>query len=192
METRKKIYEIIILFALISTLLVAFLIYPSFGEIQKNADVILQSRGDTIFAESESRQLANFQKDIKDYQDGFKKADQLLVDAQNPIDFIKFLEGVASSAGMTSEITLIPVSNDLASGALPKQFFKIHLRGDFANALTVVKKIENGRYLVTVDSLKMKKYSDPSVAVDPKTKKSAVSNLVDIDLSINVLSSNLH
>lgn len=194
METKKAIYQIIFLFVLITGALIGLVIYPIISDIQASADQILSDRGQVIFIDAENRELNSFKKEYKEYQVNLAKSDQLFADAKNPIDFIKFLEKIGSDAQITSEINLVPVSNDMSGGANPKMFFKIHARGNFLDVLVFLKKMESGQYLITVDSAKMKKFDrENSQSNDPTKKKNLVpSDIVDADFSINVLSNTPH
>lgn len=190
MKTTKAIYQLILFFVLIATLLVVFLIYPTFNSIKRGSMEILLNRGQIIFSQLENRQMVSFKKELSDYQANFAKASQLFVDSKNPINFIKFLEKIASDSKMTSEISLISTSSDVNVGPTPKQFFKIHARGKFADALLFIKKIETGQYLITIDGVHMKKFNNFSQeqAVGNSKKNNSIEDIVDLDISLSVLS----
>jgi hypothetical protein len=195
METKKKIYEIIFLFVLVSVALVIFAINPLINDIKASSDEILSDRAQVLFIDDENRELNLFKRDYKDYQTNFAKADQLLVDSKNPINFIKFLEKIASESQITTDINLVPVSSDISGGVVPRMFFKVHARGDFLDMLVFFKKMEMGQYLVTVDTLRMTKFEKEGAQApaDPKNKRVNIpSDKVDADFSINVLSDTPH
>jgi len=181
MKTKNKIYQIIIIFLLIALFLVVFLIYPTLKDIKNNSKQILSNKGQLLFIDAENMELDNFKQGYKDYEPNLKKIDQLFIDPQNPIDFIKFLEKTASNSNISVEINLIPPQKNKNGDDPPTTFFQIYTKGDFLNILKFSERLEMGYYLIRINSFTIKK-SDQSIGEDK-----SFSNRVDADFSIETI-----
>lgn len=156
-KNKTKIYTIIALFLLLSIVMIVFLVYPALKDIKKTSKEIVSNREGLKFIEVQNTELENFKKNYKNYEPNLKKIDQLFIDPNNPVSFIKFLEKTALDLNIDPEINLSYQfsQEDLKNQA--KTEFQIFTKGSFSNILRFSEKIENGPYLVKIKSLTMGK-----------------------------------
>ena len=178
MKTRNKIYILLIIFTTISLILILFLIYPTLTYINNGSQEILSYKKESILIDLENKELDNFKKKYKEYELNFKKIDQLFVDSKNPVEFVKFLENTAYHSSLKPNVNLLQSSK---SGVI---VFSINVKGDFSSILTFSKKLETGPYLITIQSLSIKK---SEAEVEAETDKEKMIHQVEANFSIEVI-----
>lgn len=181
MQAKNKIYQTSIIFVLIIAGLIGFVIYPIWKNIQKNSQQITLDKIEIISMEAESKQLSAFEKDYSAYKPNLEKIDRLFINAENPIDFIRFLESVALGSGITANINLVPLPKNENSAKLIATSFRIYAQGNFSDILTFAEKLETGDYLVVINSLTIRK-SDKNIDASKN-----IANIVEADFAIEAL-----
>jgi hypothetical protein len=155
------------------------IIYPAFASIKKGSAEIILKKGEMIALELQSKELDAFKKNYPSYKPNFEKLDDGFVDAQNPIDFIKFLENTAAEAGVAIEINLSSLQakkDNIWQGAV----LQISTKGYFLDILQFTEKLETGPYLMKVQKLTINTLPDDSTA----RKNLIISNA---NFSLNVI-----
>ena len=180
MDTKKKTYIIIIVFAIITVCLTVFLIYPLLRDIQQGAQKILSDKRRVTLIAQETKELYDFKKNYKNYESHFQRIDQLFTDSKNPIDFITFLENASSESNVTSHISLVPVTEKETLDTMPVIIFQISAQGTMLHMLTFIEKLEEGPYIIRIQNINIKKMEDP---LDPKK----VTTGIDASFSIKVV-----
>jgi len=179
MRTQNKIHTILIIFVFTTLLLIVFLVYPTLKSIKNGSEEILSDRSRDVFINSEIREVDNFKKKYKDYKSNLEKIDKLLVDSKNPVDFIEFLEKIASDFNVITDINFVPSKEkDANNGSLV--IFQISAKGDFLNILRFIEKLETGPYLIEIQNLTIKK-SEKEI-----DKEKNISNRIDANFLIEV------
>jgi len=154
MEVRNKIYLVFTFSAPAALFLTWFFIYPIFMDIKNSSLQILSDRRRMIALEVEARSLNNFKKNYKQYQPNFKKIDQLFINPQNPVEFVKFLEESAAQSSLQTNISLVPGAEK------GKASFNIFTKGTFLAITMFTRKIDTGPYLITIHNLSIKKQKE--------------------------------
>ncbi|MCX6718589.1 MAG: hypothetical protein NTY81_03260 [Candidatus Staskawiczbacteria bacterium] len=172
MKTNNKNYIILSVFAVIALLLIVFLIFPPFSEIERNSKALISAKKDMAGLDAQINEVENFKKNYENYEPNLKKIDQLFVDPANPVDFIKFLEDAASASQITSQISMPPYSQNSqqeptsSKKSKPKVMdsiiFQFSSKGSFSGALNFAKKIESGPYLIEIENLTIQNSTDNS------------------------------
>jgi len=176
MASRKKIYTIILIFFLIAVSLILFSIYPLFKEIQKNYKDLISGKNNSFVMAEEFSEVESFRQKYEDYKVNLEKTDNLFVDSQNPVEFIKFLEKTASDEKVKLEISSPSFSKDGESSLI---IFRLSSYGDFSKNLSFIRKLETGPYLIRIKNL------DIGIYKDAKNLKEEAEN-IKIVFSINV------
>lgn len=182
-KIKNNIYTIIVIYALIALFLVAFLIYPSFKDIQNDSLIISSNKDKTSLIYAEMSELNDFKKKYESYKPNLEKIDKSFVDSQNPVNFIEFLEKVSSDSGVTSDINLISsqkkIDNDFSISV-----FQIFTKGDVLDVLNFIEKLEKSPYLVEIQKIMVKKFLKSNI----NNKEDLESkNNVDVNLLIEVV-----
>ena len=157
MKIKNKIFIIIIIFALIGLVLIVFLIYPVLRDIKNISDDISSRKKEVALVSAEYRELYDFKKKYDEYKDDLNKIDQLFVNSQDPVDFIKFLETTSSNSGINIETSLTSLVKNKATDKIPVISFQIHAKGDFANILRFSERLETDQYLIKMKNFTVKK-----------------------------------
>lgn len=160
MKTNNKIYTILSIFALVSLLLAVFFIYPLLKGIEKNSDDLVSAKNNMVALDSQISETEKFQKNYESYKPDLEKIDQLFVDQNNPVSFFEFLEKTADSSKITSQISLQSSSKN----SQPFILFQFSSKGNFSDMLDFIKKIENGPYLIEIESLTIQNSQDKAEA----------------------------
>lgn len=152
-----KISALSVVFLLITMVLVVFLAYPTFLDIQRNSEEILLSKGAVVTLDEQNKAINDFKANYKSYESRLGKINQSFINADNPIDFIKFLEKTALDSGNLSLDINVVSSPKQTVYNLPAAAFQINTNGDFTNIMQFIEKIEHGPYLIKTQTLAMKK-----------------------------------
>jgi hypothetical protein len=156
MTSKKIICTISIFFSLITIVLVVFVVFPLFKKIRTTSEEIISEKNSIATLRIQEDEIENFRKNYPSYRPNLEKMEQLFIDTEDPIDFIKFLEETASDCGVTSEISLLPSSEE-NKNSVTFQFFS---NGDFSKILKFSEKLENGPYLVKINNLTINNSSE--------------------------------
>lgn len=154
-------YTLIIIFLIIIVALMMFFVWPIFKSIEQDSNELLAEKNNAAILQIESDQIEQFKKQYQNYKPDLDTLNQVFVDRQNPVDFIKFLELTASSVGITPEISI-------ATGSANSQkdqnsvLFQLFANDDFLKIMRLIKAIENGPYLVEIQTISMKSTKEPA------------------------------
>ena len=105
MSSNKKFYISIVIFAILSILLIVFLIHPLFKEIKKNSEAFLSERENIISLAKEIENRKKTENLYKAYRPDLERMEKIFVDAEVPIELISFLEENASSSQIQLKIS---------------------------------------------------------------------------------------
>lgn len=162
MKINKKIYKIFLIFATITMLLAVYFIWMLFTEIEKNSTDLISAKNDIITLTAQINETNNFKKKYESYKSNLDKIDQLFIDSNNPVDFIKFLEDSAATSQITSQITL--TSSTIKNPTfITLQFIS---KGSFSGLLNFIKKIEAGPYLIEIENLSIRNSNEKDKAIN--------------------------
>ena len=192
MKNSNKIYIILLIFTLVSLFLAVFLILPLSKEIEKNSKDLISAKNNMAILLAQVDGIENFKKNYETYKPNLEKMDQLFVDPNNPVDFIKFLEDTAFSSQITSQISLPPSSQNIqkkSKGAL-QDFIILQFssKGNFSEVSNFLKEIESGPYLIEIENLTIQNSQTPTSgsSKDKTVSKDYSSREVDVTLAIKV------
>lgn len=176
---KNKINLMVVFFSITAVFLIAFFIYPIYKNIKNTSEDILLYKGKVILLNVQNKELNDFKIRYKNNEFNLEKIDQIFVDAQNPVDFIEFLEDTAVSAGINAGITLEGPPKKKEAGD-PVIMFQIFAKGNFSNILVFSEKLENSPYLIKISTLSIKKQQSSS-------SKQIISDEVDATFLIEVV-----
>ena len=162
---KNKIYTTLAAFVLAILSLILFFVYPLWLEVKNNSKKLLSEKNEAAMLIAQSDDVENFKKVYDSYKPDLEKINQLFVDPQNPVEFIKFLEDTAFAFGIMSKISLVPVPESQEKPDTVS--FQIFFNDDFLKILHFIEKLENGPYLIQIQNASIKSAgSDASGRVD--------------------------
>jgi len=171
MNQKKKIYLASGILGIITAVLSLFAAFPLFQNIQNNSAELISGEETIALLEAESKNIKIIKNRYEDYRPDIEKIDSLFINPEVPVDFIRFLEKVATDSEISIVIT--PSSEQKSSGQLWSFFsFQLAVTGKFLDFSRFLEKLENSNFLIEVQSLSIK-----------KIKKLAPSS----DISANIL-----
>lgn len=141
MEPRKKIILSSIILGLSVLVFVFLIIYPLFREIKRKSEEVGFQKRILIENQIKIDSLEEIQALYKTYSQNLEKIDALLVDAETPVDFIKFLEKTAEDFEISIEI-LPNAFQSAEAGVWSSLNFQICLFGSFLNCSRFLEKLE--------------------------------------------------
>jgi len=142
----------IVVFLVLTVLIFIFGVYPIFKDIEKNSEEVFRQKKELVILEAQITNLEKFKTVYKELEEILKKIQDLFVDLQVPVDFIRFLETTAESCSL--DISISPTSSGkFGNDYWQSLIFQISNRGSFPNFLRFLEKLENSPYLIEIQSL---------------------------------------
>ncbi|MCX6764662.1 MAG: hypothetical protein NTU58_03070 [Candidatus Nealsonbacteria bacterium] len=138
---------------------IIFLIIPLIKEIEKNSRDLIIVKADRKFFSEERSNIEKFENIFKEIQPNIEKTNIFFVSSEVPIDFINFLEKLASDSDIflkiyPSGVSLVEKSN---KSLWPFLNFNLEASGSFYNFSKFIEKLENSSYLIQVQDLNIRK-----------------------------------
>lgn len=179
MNLKRKIYLTLGISGLLSVLLMILAILPLFNEIKENSEDFILKRGELTFLETEIKNLEKFEKQYQDYQQNLEKINSLFINPEVPIDFIRFLEKLASDSKISVRISLSPAPK-VETQPWPSLFFQLSGVSSFSNFSKFLEKLENSPYLIEVQNLIIRRLTEDEL----RRKEFEGLSTGDIDASL--------
>ena len=178
----KKNYIIILVFSLLSLSIIVFFIWPYFIEIRARSEELVLEKDQVSSLNIKINELDNFEKEYDNYLPNLQKIEQMFVDPQDPIDFIEFIEDVASDSKI-----ILQVSPQFSSQSKSKNIiFQLSGRGNFYDLSVFLERLEHSPYLVNIESLNVSSRKDGGVLTEVTVRD--LSGEIKADLLIEALS----
>jgi len=151
MKSKDKLYIISGICIVIALCFTAFFIYPTLSDVIRSSHKVLADKAQNILMQKELAELKAFKDNESQYTADVKRAGNLFVDAQNPVDFVEFIESIANQSNVSSDISLAPSPQ---GGPIN---FVIETKGSFTATANFSRRMETGSYLITVKKISMDK-----------------------------------
>lgn len=182
METKHKIYITAALFVIVDFTLISFFAYPTLKDIESISKDILSKRIEAASMDFQNRELDYFKKKYKEYGSNLEKIDQSFVDVKTPVDFIEFLEKIATDLAIDFDVNLNTTSKKEESDDKSAVTFQIFAKGNFMDILLFSEKLEKGPYLINIKNLSVKRVEKDIL------NGASDSEMVDANFSIETVS----
>jgi len=140
-------------FAAVFLLMLVFLIWPVWQDIARVSRQIISDRATAASMQQQAAAVADFKEQYPAHQAGLENIHAMGVDAANPVQFFKFIEGIATMFQVKAEIRLAPQAEKNAS---PNTFEILVKESEFANVLKFSHALENGSYAAHIQALDIK------------------------------------
>ena len=180
-DSKNKIFITPIIGLLISFLLIVFLIWPVFMDIEAGSKEMLAQKGESSYIEIQNSKLESFKKNYESYKPNLERIDLSFVDSQDPVAFINFLEESASASNIEAEISLSQAFEKTSALSSLAISLNVSAEGGFLNVLRFAEELENGHYLIEINKLTIRR------AAGLLAKNDKNSGDVRADFLINVL-----
>lgn len=139
----------------ISVFLVGILLFAVFAVLPLLRGIRVDSKNleaqyiEVLKATLAEREVADFQRFFEEEAANFGRIDGLFADAETPIGFIEFLEGIAASSNL--ELKIAPGNPRKEKGVpWPVMDFQLVSSASYPELLRFLEKLENGPYLLEV------------------------------------------
>ena|SRR3989304_321641 len=154
MTPKNKIYITCGFTLAAAALAIVFAVLPLFRGISKNAEDSVAARKEILSLDSEIKNFSTLEKQYQQYKDNLAKIDQLFINAEIPIDFLRFLEELATTSGVAADIS--PVSSVRAEGKWSTFGLNLSVSGSYLNFARFLEKMENAPYLIRVKNMNIR------------------------------------
>ena len=143
--------------AIIGILILGVIIFILQG-IQKDSQELISIKKELASLSQQEKDLENLQKKYEIYQQNLEKINNFFIDSTFPVEFVQFLKNSASDAHISMKISLATEIKEPE----PALSYNTTLAGSFANLLKFIDKLENGPYLIEINSLNVKEFAQES------------------------------
>jgi len=181
MKTDRKIIISLLVFILVISLCVIFIIYPLFNEIRKESEDLFAQKNILAGLEIKAKNLQKFQVTYENYEPDLEKINEVFVNPAEPVSFIEFLEKQASQSQLFIEI--LPLVPEKAGKDLwPSMNFHLVLAGSFPDFLKFFEKLELSPYLIETLNLNTRRLYEGNI----KAEKFKGFSVGDVNVSLSV------
>ena len=156
LESRKNFYIFSAFFIGLSLVLIFLVIYPLIKVIQESSQQLLSARGELTFFSKEKRNLRDFKDVFRKLEPDLEKIENLFVSFEVPIEFIGFLEELATDSDISIEVSSA-TRREVEEDPWPSYDFHLRASGSFSNFSKFIEKLENSSYLIEIYDLNVRK-----------------------------------
>lgn len=176
----KNIFLIAATFIGIALCMAVFLAYPLFNNIVGISQELLNYGKKTAFIHRQNEYLGYFKELYNNNQEAMEQIDSIFVDANNPVDFIEFLEDIAVESSIEADIHLIPPKKKTDTEP-SKILIRISAEGDHLSILSFCEDLETGPYLIEIQDISLSK------AIFQNDLEEASSAILKAEILISVI-----
>jgi hypothetical protein len=151
LKSKDKLYIISGVLIVIFACFIAFFIYPTLTDVIGHSQKLLADKAQDSLMQKELSELQAFKNNEYLYDANLQKADNLLIDARNPVDFVEFLERIAGQSQISVDVSLAP---QVSGKPVP---FVLNTTGSFSGTAAFSRRVETGPYLITINKLSITK-----------------------------------
>jgi hypothetical protein len=167
MTAKNKIYIFLAALVVFFGLLIFLVILPMAKGIAKNAADYMIAKEETASLDTEIKNSGTLKEQYQAELPDLEKIESLFIDFEIPIDFIRFLEKLATDSKV---VTTISPSENLRKepGEWSSLSFHLSVEGSFLNFSRFLEKLENAPYLIEVQNLDMQPIVTDAKNLDKK------------------------
>jgi len=173
MNANKKIITFSIVFSLIALLLILFGIIPFLKSIKEKSASLVEKKKEVYFSSEEQRKLEQIEKAYQDIEPDLEKISNLFVNAEFPVDIIRFWEKTAVDCQVDLKNISPVVLKQAETDPWGVAGFQLYLSGSFSDFLKFTEKIENGPYLAEVQNIIVNGQNDENISQEKGQKSSS-------------------
>jgi len=181
MNFKNKINLSLVIFIILSSILILFVIYPILKEIKINSEDLISKKQILASLERKIENLKQFQTIWSEIQPNLEKIDKLFIDPEVPIEFISFLEKTAGDCDLSVEISPIPTLKT-AEDPWTSLFFQISSITPSPKFLKFLEKLESSVYLIEIQNLSIKRLTETEL----KAKEFEKFSLGDVKVNLSI------
>lgn len=134
-----------------------FLIIPLVKGIEKDSRDLIIIKADKEFFSEERNNIKKFENIFKEIQPNIEKTNIFFVSSEVPVDFINFLDKLASESNILIKIYPSVSLEKPNKNSWPFLNFNLEASGSFSNFSKFIEKLENNSYLIQVQNLNIRK-----------------------------------
>jgi len=125
---------------------------PILNEIRSISKEFQSIKENQNFLHLQINEIKKFNQALDSYKPAFRRADEIFIDPQAPIDFINFLEKKPQELNISLQTSSISLPQ-IQSESLTEITFDVIIHGPFINFLKFLKTIENSHYLIVIEDI---------------------------------------
>lgn len=160
-----KINILLAVILLSAFVFILFVIFPILGQIQKNADRLVVLRQEKLILEDQLTALQDYKETARDVQKNLDALEDMFVNVQFPVDFVQFLENLASENDLLIEISS-PAGGEEDGYAM----FQLALRGTSPDFTRFIARLETGPYLVKIQQMQIQRADGGRISANVSLK----------------------
>lgn len=133
----------------------ALVIYPLFKDIKNSSEEFALARQEQALFLERKKAIENMKAILEGHRENLEKMEDLLIDPENPLEFINSLEGEAAKANVELKISSLSFFKG-DQGLWPSFLFRLTTVGSFPDFLRFMERLESAPYLIQVSDLGIK------------------------------------
>ena len=152
MTRQNKLYTTAAALAFGILLVVFIFILPLLSRIEQNAQRLIELQQTRAKLEAQLSAIKEFKKIANDVREKTEFINQLLIDPALPVEFVRFMEGIAVQNRLAVKTSSIREEKTEIGEA---RVFQIDLRGAFPDLMRFLEQLESAPYLTRVQGLQI-------------------------------------
>ena len=162
MSTKNKTILTFAAIMALAALIVALLVYPTYNDIVNNSKELILEKQKMLALEQKITNIQYFKDNHDQIGSNITEAQGLFATAEAPVNFISFLENIASDSNVTMQIVpSVPMQEK--GDVWQSIIFKIDTASTFPNFLKFLDKLESGPYLIETEALQIKRLDESAL-----------------------------
>jgi len=164
LNLKKKISITLIIFILIISGLIYFVVMPTINDIKKMGEEIENQRIDLEQKYIKGQSLKQLTENLKKTEPQLVILDQIFIKQDHELDFITKLEEIATqnNVAQTINLDIAKINKDKSYQALP---LRLSARGNYKNIMNYLISLEALNYYINIDSTDLSSASAKQSAV---------------------------
>lgn len=181
MDSKKKIYAIIIIFLLGAVFLIVFAITPLLEEIIASSKEFFSIKQSTAIIREKIEQTSGVKQEFLALETSLEKIRTLFVNSEMPVGFLQFLEETAKSNNLSINISYTSQGKE-ESSTFPFLGFRLVTSGSFPNSWKFLRKLETSSYLLEIQDLVIRHLTENQLRQEDYRELS----ISDVELSLSI------
>jgi len=157
---QRKLYISLAIFLVISLSLIIFGVRPSVSAIIENSESFLAEKEKLLSFRKEKERFQEAKEIYERYEEDLEKIDDSFVNQNFPLEFILFLEKIATTSDLQMEIS--SGRKEARAEPWPSISYQITVNGFFTNLMRFLNRLENSSYLIEIVNLDISSESEES------------------------------
>lgn len=161
-SSKKKTLIILIILLFVFFSLGFFVVSPLVKKVYKEKDLLEEEK---LMLERDKENVERYKNDLNYLEEKKLLSEELIINEGNRLKLIEDLEKIAveQDLGLSIETYGKPISNKKTAKEAMQISLKLNLTGEYHNFMKFLHQLQNFRYPIEIDSLKIENFDDSKI-----------------------------